>query len=310
MTAHPKLDPKTGELIFFSYEMQDPFAWYGVMNPEGVLLTHFRFSLPHAVKIHDMFVSEHWTAIFDLPVQFQPSRMVSHGEVFYFDKNATASLLLMRRHAKGENELYRIPLKEPFYSFHTVAMWERSNELTLFFARTEELSLVNFDNFEPHLWRFDISLPGPNGEAPAILREAKLSGGSQWLEFPAVHPQFALDAQWAWISIARGSTEEAEGFSGVQKWNLKDGSKAAEIQYGDNVIGGEAVFAPRHGGSVEEENGYLLTLLHNRTTWQTHLAVYDAQTMQRVSLTPMPHHIPAGFHGIWLPEDTVQQLRS
>merc|ERR1712224_768940 len=68
MTAHPKLDPKTGELIFFCYEMQDPFAWYGVMSPDGVLQTHFRFSLPHAVMIHDMFVSEHWTAIFDSPV--------------------------------------------------------------------------------------------------------------------------------------------------------------------------------------------------------------------------------------------------
>lgn len=306
MTAHPKVDPTTGELIFFSYDVRSPSVWHGVIDREGNMSSYFKFPVPHAVMIHDMFVTENWTALFDSPAKFMPERTVSHGEVFCFDKSAPNTLLLLPRHATDASQVWRIPLEKPFYSFHTIAAWEHEGQLTLFFVRTEELSLANFDVFKPKLWRFDVRLPGANGESPVLLREEQLSKDEQRVEFPAVNPAFFLKTRWAWISAY---AEDMEGFSSVQKWDLEKGEMVNELAFGDGVVAGEAVFAARDGGT-DEEDGYLVTLLHDKTTWQTSLAAYDAKTLERVSMTPMPHPIPAGFHGTWLPERDLLALRS
>lgn len=267
--------------------------------------SYFNFPVPHAVMIHDMFITENWTAIFDSPVRFMPERSVSHGEVFFFDKSSPNTLLLIPRHATDASQVWRIPLQKAFYSFHSVAAWEHDGELTLFFVRTEELSLADFTSFSPRLWRFDVRLPGADGEPPVLIREEQLSKDSQRLEFPAVHPAFFLKTGWAWISAY---AEGLEGFSSVQKWDLEKGEMVKELTYGDDVVAGEAVLAPRDGGT-DEEDGYLVTLLHDKKSWQTSLAVYDARTLERVSRTPMPHPIPGGFHGAWLPEQDLLTLR-
>ena len=46
MSAHPKVDETTGELLFFDYFTEHPFMSYGVVNAEGKLVHHVPIELP------------------------------------------------------------------------------------------------------------------------------------------------------------------------------------------------------------------------------------------------------------------------
>ena len=71
MTAHPKVDPDTGELVFFGYDLfGPPFLRYHVSDATGLLTTTREIDLPRAVMMHDFAVTATRVVFFDLPVVF------------------------------------------------------------------------------------------------------------------------------------------------------------------------------------------------------------------------------------------------
>src|SRR6185312_1452307 len=60
VTAHPKLDPETGEMIFFAYSAGGFFAktmLYGVVDRNGKLTRLDKFDAPYSAIVHDFLVT-------------------------------------------------------------------------------------------------------------------------------------------------------------------------------------------------------------------------------------------------------------
>lgn len=57
-----------------------------------------------------------------------------------------------------------------------------------------------------------------------------------------------------------------------------------------------------------EDNGYLLTYVHDEASGASELVVLDAKTMaaEPLARVPLPQRVPYGFHGTWVPEEDVQ----
>jgi carotenoid cleavage dioxygenase-like enzyme len=70
MTAHPKVDGRTGEMLFFGYEMFAPFLRYHQASACGELLKSIDIDLPAGVMMHDFGVTETRVVFMDLPVVF------------------------------------------------------------------------------------------------------------------------------------------------------------------------------------------------------------------------------------------------
>jgi len=70
----------------------------------------------------------------------------------------------------------------------------------------------------------------------------------------------------------------------------------------DGEFTSEALFAPR-GPDAAEGEGYLLALIYRAASHTSHLAVFDAQRVGEgpIARAHFDHHIPAGFHGAWVP---------
>ena len=69
-TAHPKWDPKTGELHAMCYDwanLRDHIR-YVVVDADGEWADETEIPLPGMTMIHDMSLTEHYAVIFDLPV--------------------------------------------------------------------------------------------------------------------------------------------------------------------------------------------------------------------------------------------------
>src|SRR6185295_13941430 len=62
VTAHPKLDPKTGEMVWFGYGVgETPLSAgmsYGVTDATGKVVRRDDFQAPFASMVHDFMVTE------------------------------------------------------------------------------------------------------------------------------------------------------------------------------------------------------------------------------------------------------------
>jgi carotenoid cleavage dioxygenase-like enzyme len=61
VSAHPKVDEATGELMFFNYSTHAPFMHYGVVDKDGRTTTYIPVPLPGPRLPHDMAISEHYS---------------------------------------------------------------------------------------------------------------------------------------------------------------------------------------------------------------------------------------------------------
>ena len=63
VSAHPKVDEHTGELLFFSYFTEAPYMRYGVVSRSGELTNHVDIPLPGPRLPHDMAFTENWSIL-------------------------------------------------------------------------------------------------------------------------------------------------------------------------------------------------------------------------------------------------------
>ena len=77
MSAHPKVDPKTGELLFFNYSKQAPYMHYGVVDESNQLAHYVDIPLPGPRLPHDMAFTENYVILNDFPLFWDP-RLLEH----------------------------------------------------------------------------------------------------------------------------------------------------------------------------------------------------------------------------------------
>ena len=82
MTAHPKLDPKTGEMLFFGYMATGMFSRdvsYQTVDPGGRLTRSERFEAPFASMMHDFIATAEHVVFPVFPVTASIERAMAGG---------------------------------------------------------------------------------------------------------------------------------------------------------------------------------------------------------------------------------------
>ena len=78
MTAHPKIDPLTGELMTFRADWNRPWLRYGVTDAKGAQSVDVELELPSPSMMHDMAITATRSILLDLNVAYDFS-MLSRG---------------------------------------------------------------------------------------------------------------------------------------------------------------------------------------------------------------------------------------
>ena len=103
VSAHPKVDAKTGELLFFNYSKQAPYMHYGVVDESNQLAHYVDIPLPGPRLPHDMAFTENYVILNDFPLFWDP-RLLEHDvhlPRFYPDIPSRFAVL-PRRGATGD----------------------------------------------------------------------------------------------------------------------------------------------------------------------------------------------------------------
>ncbi len=299
-TAHPKVDPVTGEMLFFGYNILKPFLQYSVVDAKGQIVRTTPIELPRGVMMHDFAVSQKYSLFMDLPETFSLERAMKGGPPFKYEPELGARIGVLPRHGEGtEIKWFNI---NPCFVFHTLNAYDAGDEVILLACRMKEFpSGIEF-NAAPH--PMDNGL-GPVGAAPYLYRwRMNLKTGAVKEgplddvpgEFPRVNEGLTGKSSRYGFLARMGN----ELFDALLKYDLEKGTREVH-PFGKGRSCGEAVFVPRQGAK-EEDDGWLVTFVHDAPSGKGELVIVDARDLkaQPVARVLIPARVPFGFHGLWL----------
>jgi carotenoid cleavage dioxygenase-like enzyme len=78
VSAHPKVDQRTGELISFGYNFfgeDGGYLKYSLFNKRKQLVNSLNIPIRGPVMIHDIAITKDYVIFGDLPMQFKPNNI-------------------------------------------------------------------------------------------------------------------------------------------------------------------------------------------------------------------------------------------
>jgi carotenoid cleavage dioxygenase len=298
MTAHPKIDPVTGEMLMFAYWFAEPYLTYHHVDAAGVLTRSEPITMKAPVMMHDFQATASKIVFMDLPIVFDLEMAIA-GSSFPFKWNAAngARIGIMPRDG-GDADVVWIDI-DPCFVFHTLNAYDDpSGKVILEASRFEELWVNGNQGFDaiPQLHRFTLD--------PAARTATLDKIDERMLEFPQLDRRKAgrkhRYGYGLWLADPEGQPHP-NGVRGIIKLDRdRDTSTVHELDAA--LQADEAFFVPASATAGEDE-GWLLTYVYDRRTERTALHIIDATDMTKgpVAKVWLPFRIPFGFHGFWVP---------
>lgn len=295
--AHPHQDPATGEWHAICYDAGAPQQITHVaLDRHGRVLRELPIAVEHGPSVHDCALTPQYVVIFDLPVTFSMKALIGgHQFPYRWNPKHKARVGLLRRDGDASDLTWHEV--DPAYVFHVANSFE------------DEAGRVIVDCCA-YETMFDGDMAGPFGRSLGLERwTIDPSGGKVTRETLDATPQefprpderfFGRPSRYVW-SVALPDMTSAEFFAAAPliRHDLATGQRTTR-SFGDRSVPGEFVFVPRAIDAPEGE-GWLMGYVIDRARSSTDLAILDAGTLADVARVHIPHVIPPGFHGNWLP---------
>lgn len=296
-TAHPHEDPVTGEWHGICYDAGNPRRITHVaLDRRGRVLRELPIAVEHGPSIHDCALTPNYVVILDLPVTFSMKALIGGFKFPYrWNPQHRARVGLLRRDGDASDLTWHDV--DPCYVFHVANSFE------------DEAGRVVIDCCA-YETMFDGEMAGPLGAPmgferwtvdPAGGRVARATIDATPQEFPRPDERrFGRPYRYAWVvGLPEMGSENFFDSAPLIRHDLATGGKTTR-HFAAGSVPGEFVFVPRHATSAEGE-GWLIGYVIDPASATTDLAILDAETLVDVARVHIPHVVPAGFHGNWMP---------
>jgi carotenoid cleavage dioxygenase len=306
VSAHSKVDERTGEFLFFAYGKQAPYMHYGVMDRHGKLQTFMPVQLPGPRLPHDMAFTEHYAILNDFPLAWDAELLAKQvyrpklhdlpsrfgvvprrgGEVRWFDAAPTYVLHFINAYEDGDTIVLDgyfqedpLPRPDPADGPH---------------AALKKMVDVHAMKARPHRWRLDLR----TGRASEERLFDDIS------EFPSIH--YAVPGRkhrYAWAMTAPPGWFL---FDGIVRYDLETGA-TQRFQYPAGTYASESPMAPAPGATAEDA-GWLVTFTAEPARDRSECHVFDAAHVDAgpIARVALPARIASGTHACWAPGDSLR----
>jgi carotenoid cleavage dioxygenase len=296
-TAHPKLDPVTGELSGVAYYWGWEYLQYVVISPEGVVTRTVNVPVPDAPMVHDFSLTERHAVLYDLPVTFN-LEMAAAGRFPYAwnDEHPARIGVLPRDGEAGDVRWFDVA---PCYVYHPMNSYDDGDRIVLDVVRHPRMfdkDRSGPNDGKPTLWRWTVDLAGGS------VREQQLD--DRPVEFPRVDERLVSQRhRYGYSSSFGDDVIDGADFAdaGLLKYDLATGGSTFH-SFGKGSGATEGVFVPSAEGAGEDV-GYVLAVVYVPETDTSDLVILSAQDFagEPVARVHLPSRVPFGFHGNWVP---------
>ncbi len=298
-SAHPKRDLETGALLNFG----------SVLDPRGAKIMHYeidadgRMAAPNStalqdtIFLHDFVITPRFRVyllcktVLDMKSALLGKTTVDQGFQF---TNAPTIVLVVPRDGSTPFQL-EVPA---CFIFHFTNAFEDGGRILV-----DGFKYTNYPRLPaprekiehrdrsigPFFTRFIIDT-----ERQTIAEERI---GEHLGDLPSIHSAHqGKPYRYAWApSTAQESTRSF--FTGVARF---DTETKTSIYRELDVLVGEALFVPNPNARAEDD-GWVTMLTYVPNAHCSDLFILDARSLATICRLRLPHHVPPGFHGTWVP---------
>jgi carotenoid cleavage dioxygenase-like enzyme len=298
-SAHPHLDPATGELHAICYDATIAGkVWHVVVDANGAVIREEPIAVHGAPSIHDCQITDNYVLVFDLPVTISTKMLIAGYPLpFAWNPKYPARVGLCPRTGSTDETVWCDV--DPCYVFHPANAFETPDGKVIvdvvahnkMFAR----STLGPDSERSCFERWTID-PVTQKVNRKVLHDHKQ-------EFPRYDERRTCKPYRYVYSVALPAEDHVElkiGSSELFKHDLESGVTETH-DFGANRHPGEFAFIPRSDVSAEDD-GWLMGLVVDMNDEHSELVILNANnfTGKPQAVVHIPHRIPPGFHGNWV----------
>ncbi|KAL2786704.1 carotenoid oxygenase [Aspergillus keveii] len=318
-TAHPKIDPVSGELVGFGYEAKGdgtPDVCYYSITPDGKFTETVWLVAPVVGMIHDFAVTENWVVFPIIPQTCDIERMKQGGERWQWDPNLPVYFgVLPRRGAQGSDvKWFRSPNAFPGHVYNAYEEAGNvhvdisiSDKNVFFWWPDAEGNSPDPREIAAFLFRFTIDPTATDLDLPPaelLLQENN--------EFPRIDDRWSMKkhhhgffnlmdmtAGTNWPAIMPVVGGGFPPYNSLGHLDLRT-NKLDKYFPGPTHFAQEPAFVPR-SETAEEGDGYLLALVNNYATMLSELHIVDTRNFTKPqAVVYLPVRLRPGLHGNWV----------
>ena len=302
VSAHTKVDERTGELLFFNYQTTAPYMHYGVVSPQRQLVHYVPIELPGARLPHDMAFTPNYSILNDCPLFWDAELMTRGIYATRYHRDLPMRIGIIPRY--GSSHEVKWFDCQPTFVLHWINAWEEGDEVVVdgYFEddpsprvatdSTIEARMFRFLDLHsmksrPYRWRFNMRT--------GVVREGYLS--DTITEFGMINQAYAgLAYQYVYSVVP---TKGMFTFDGLIKHDVQTGREEV-VLFGDGVVGSETVVASKPN-AVDEDDAWLVTFTSDVPNDVSHCVVYDAKALSDgpIARVQLPERISSGTHACW-----------
>ncbi|MEE2033017.1 carotenoid oxygenase family protein [Rhodococcus chondri] len=292
LTAHPKIDPNTGELVAFCYVLDAPYLTWSVIAPDGSVT---RAATPvegadRPLMIHDMALTPNHIVLVLAPMEFDLAQIFSGGSPLQWQPERGVRIALIPRDG-GPVRWYST---DTFWMWHTVNAFERPD------------GDVVLDYIE---WRYPGGLTARVAPNASLLRRAiigrhgvtRTTLHERDIEFPRIDDRLLTGNHRVVSTIGRsGSRRLPTGAADALFWFDVDAGTET-VWADDTLTPGEPAYLSSDSGGA----GYWGSIATDRADLTSWFLIFPAEDPATgpVARVRLPIRVPAGLHGAWLPDE-------
>lgn len=287
ITAHPKLDPVSGELVVFRYDMVAPFLTWAVIGSNGLVTrAEEPIETDGPFMIHDFVITQRHLVLFVCPARFD----FSNPEVLSWEPQRGTRIAVIARDGSAP---VRWIQSEPFW------VWHFANA----FEETSSDGTISITVDYPH-WSW-LPLGGPPATGGISRARLNPTAGAatfetiddQITEFPRIDDRYVGQPNRYFHALSKDSTQGRGTWNLLRRFDRKTGN-VVQRNFGQTSIN-EAIFAPSAGGTDENE-GYLLAYAFDGDVTRLFILRASDIAAEPVAVLRLPQRVPSGLHGCWV----------
>ncbi len=302
VSAHPKIDARTGQMLIHGYQPIAPFVQWYVVEPDGRCSLAQTVDAAFPAMMHELAITENHVIFLLCPIVMNLEALMNGrplAEALTWEPERGLHFGVKRRDGSGAVRWFQAP--SAGYIFHIGNAYEEGGRILmdactypdggalLDALRTWRAGQVKSGwHARPFLYEMDL--------ATGACREQQFDDRAA--EFPRIDDRLVgYTNRYGYAVRSLVGPGGGDPPSVIVRYDRRGGSTVAH-DFGPGRWPSEPVFVPR-SPDAREENGFVLSVVYDGPEDASYVVVLDAQNLADAPLARarLRSRIPMGFHG-------------